>query len=239
MRLDAALVERGIFKSRTRAQRAIEEGSITVNGKVITKPSFSVSENDAVLSSGDPLPYVSRGGLKLQGAFDIFKISVKNLNCIDIGASTGGFTEVLLINGADSVCAVDVGHSQLDESLLANPKVKNLEKTDFRNLPDEYNGTFEFACSDVSFISVTLLLPRMYEVIKDGGCAVVLIKPQFESDTKKVGKNGIVRDINARKKAVSKVTACAEVCGFTIKGITDSPVKGGDGNVEYLMYIKK
>ena len=239
MRLDAALVERNIFKSRTRAQRAIEEGSITVNSKVITKPSFSVSEIDEIVSCGDPLPYVSRGGLKLQGAFDFFKISVSGLNCVDIGASTGGFTEVLLLNGAESVCAVDVGHSQLDETLLNNPKVRNLEKTDFRNMPEEYNCAFDFACSDVSFISVTLLLPKMYEVLKPGSLAVVLIKPQFESDTKKVGKNGIVRDINARKKAVSKVSTCAEACGFTVKGITESPVKGGDGNVEYLMWVGK
>ena len=239
MRLDAELVDRNIFKSRTRAQRAIEEGSITVNGKVITKPSFSVSENDEIISCGDPLPYVSRGGLKLQGAFDVFNISVNGLNCVDIGASTGGFTEILLLNGAESVCAVDVGHSQLDETLINNPKVKNMEKTDFRNMPEEHSGAFDFACSDVSFISVTLLLPKMYEVLKSGSSAVVLIKPQFESDTKKVGKNGIVRDINARKKAVSKVSGCAEACGFTIKGIVESPVKGGDGNVEYLMWVKK
>ncbi|MBE7064452.1 MAG: TlyA family RNA methyltransferase [Ruminococcaceae bacterium] len=239
MRLDAALVERDIFKSRTRAQRAIEEGCVTVNGKVITKPSFSVAENDEIMSSGDPLPYVSRGGLKLQGAFDSFGISVKGLCCVDIGASTGGFTEVLLINGAESVCSVDVGHSQLDETILNNPKVRNMEKTDFRNMPEEYNGVFDFACSDVSFISVTLLLPRMYCVLKQGGSAVVLIKPQFESDTKKVGKNGIVRDVNARKRALSKVTSCAEACGFNVKGIVESPVKGGDGNVEYLMWVKK
>ena len=239
MRLDAALVERDIFKSRTRAQRAIEEGCVTVNGKVITKPSFSVAENDEIISSGDPLPYVSRGGLKLQGAFDSFGISVKGLCCVDIGASTGGFTEVLLNGGAERVFAVDVGHSQLDETLATNPKVVNMEKTDFRNLSDDFNGFFDFACSDVSFISVTLLLPRMYYVLKQGGSAVVLIKPQFESDTRKVGKNGIVRDVNARKKAVTKVTSCAEACGFTVKGVVESPVKGGDGNVEYLMWVRK
>lgn len=239
MRLDAVLVERDIFKSRTRAQRAIEEGCVTVNGKVITKPSFSVSENDDIVSSGDPLPYVSRGGLKLQGAFDSFKLSVDGMCCVDIGASTGGFTEVLLNNGAEHVYAVDVGHLQLDETLATNSKVTNMEKTDFRNMPDSFDGIFDFACSDVSFISVTLLLPRMYEVLKQGGSAVVLIKPQFESDTKKVGKNGIVRDINARKKAVSKVVICAESCGFTVKGTVESPVKGGDGNTEYLLYLKK
>ncbi|MBQ8164214.1 MAG: TlyA family RNA methyltransferase [Clostridia bacterium] len=239
MRLDAAIVEKNFFKSRTRAQRAIEEGCVTVNGRVVTKPSFSVSEDDEIISSGDPLAYVSRGGLKLQGAFDSFNISVKDFCCVDIGASTGGFTEVLLNNGADHVYAVDVGHSQLDEVLAANPKVTNMEKTDFRAVPESFNGFFDFACSDVSFISVTLLLPRIHEVLKPGGSAVVLIKPQFESDKKKVGKNGIVRDVNARKKAVAKVTTCAEVCGFTVKGTVESPVKGGDGNVEYLLYLKR
>ncbi len=240
MRLDSVLVEKGFFESRTRAQRAISEGFISVNGKVITKSSFDVSDNDNIISKGDPLQYVSRGALKLLGALESFDIDITGFIAVDIGASTGGFTEVLLKHGAKKVVAVDVGHDQLAEVIASDPKVINLEKTDFRNLPgDEYSSYFDFACSDVSFISITLLLPKIYEVLKPSAEAVVLIKPQFESDTKRVGKNGIVRDEKTRIRAVDKVTASAIACGFEVKKIMPSPITGGDGNVEYLMWIEK
>ncbi|MBQ8827986.1 MAG: TlyA family RNA methyltransferase [Clostridia bacterium] len=240
MRLDVALIERGIFESRTRAQRAVSEGCITVNGRVVTKASFDVSDTDAVVSSGDPLPFVSRGGLKLQGAIESFNLNLNGVSAIDIGASTGGFTEVLLNYGAKDVVAVDVGHGQLAPEIASDARVLNLEGTDFRNLPDdEFLSRFDFACSDVSFISVTFLLPKMYSVLKENGRAVVLIKPQFESDTRRVGKRGIVRDEKARRRAVEKVESCAEMCGFEVKRIIESPITGGDGNVEYLMYAVK
>ena len=240
MRLDLALVEYGLETSRTRAKNLIAESNVSVNGKVITKPAFDISETDKIEIIGEKLKYVGRGGLKLEKALTEFNIDVNGFTCIDIGASTGGFTDCLLQNGAEHVFAVDIGTSQLDTKLIADSRVTMLENTDARKLSAEIiTKPCDFACFDVSFISLTKVVSFVLPFIKDNGMLVVLIKPQFEAGRKNIGKNGIVSSEKVRRKVIDNLTLYFTTIGLTVSGITESPIKGGDGNIEYLMYLKK
>jgi 23S rRNA (cytidine1920-2'-O)/16S rRNA (cytidine1409-2'-O)-methyltransferase len=235
LRLDVAVKERFNI-SRQKAKALIEDGKVLLNGKPVLKPSVEVSDEDELtLEKSDVLKYVSRGGLKLEGALRCFGIDPTGLVCLDIGASTGGFTDCLLQNGASLVYALDVGTSQLAESLKADSRVISTENTDIRTavLPQRV----DFICMDVSFISVTKILPRFKELLKPCGTAVVLVKPQFEAGREALGKKGIVKDAKAHKRVLKSVVGFAESVGLAVSGLTHSPVKGGDGNVEYLLYL--
>ena len=241
MRLDVFLTENGIYASRTRAARAVEEGCVKVNGNVINKTSFDVSESDNIETMADPVPFVSRGAFKLKHALEIFEIDLKGLKAVDIGASTGGFTEIMLSAGVERVFAVDVGKNQLAKILRSDSRVICMEETDIRSLPSlGYCGFFDFAACDASFISLVNILPSAYEIMKNGAKAVFLIKPQFEVGKRFIGKGGIVKDRKAVKEALEKVSLCAQGCGFEVLApIISSPVKGGDGNEEFLIFLGK
>ena len=194
MRLDIYLTEDHRYESRARASRAVKEGCVRVNGRTVTKPSYDIDpETDAVLCAADPVPYVGRGALKLLYALDKYAINVHNLKAVDIGASTGGFTEVLLQKGAASVACVDVGHGQLAEKIRADARTAVYEDTDIRSFR-EGEGTYDIACADVSFISIKLIVPHIYRLLRDNGIAVCLIKPQFEVGRSLLNKKGIVKD---------------------------------------------
>ncbi len=234
-------------KSRTAGRELIRSGSVSVNGRVCDKPSMEVTDTDDVQITGAVLKYVGRGGLKLEPVFDLFKISVEGAVCVDIGASTGGFTDCLLQHGAKLVFAVDVGSGQLDKSLLCDKRVISLEKTDIRGfsfenvserLPEGFQGA-DFICADVSFISLKAVIPHIYRLLKSGGQAAALIKPQFEAGRKALNKKGIVTDKKTREKTVTEIKAFAAECGFEITGACESPVTGGDGNIEYIMTMRK
>ncbi|MBO4326181.1 MAG: TlyA family RNA methyltransferase [Clostridia bacterium] len=239
MRLDVYLSEKGIYKSRTRAQEAVKVGCVSVGGKTVNKPSLEIGEADfeKIVCLPDPLGYVGRGALKLEYAFERFEIDVSGLRCIDIGASTGGFTQVMLMHGAAEVTAVDVGRGQLDASLVLDPRVVNLENTDVRSLTSP--EPFDFLSMDVSFISVTLLKEKAAELLRRGGNAVILFKPQFEVGRRFVGKGGIVKSREAAEGAMDRAISAFVSCGFKLLGKDVSPVKGGDGNTEYLLYFRK
>lgn len=248
MRLDVYLTENGLCKSRTAAQTLIKSGGVELNGAVCTKCGAEVSEGAAVRITGEILRYVGRGGLKLEKALSEFGIDLCGKTCLDIGASTGGFTDCMLQNGAKKVFAVDVGSNQLDKKLRADSRVVSLENTDIRSFSfDEFGLTdgADFIGTDVSFISLKLIFPHIFRLLKSGGSAVTLIKPQFEAATalcagkSAIGKNGIVRDAKIRMKIAEELKTFASQCGFEIMGLTESPITGGDGNVEYLLYLKK
>lgn len=238
-RLDAELVSRGIARSRSRAKEMIGSGSVTVNGVVAEKASFEVSFSDVITSSENEV-YVGRGALKLEKAFDVFHLSFIGKSCIDIGASTGGFTDFMLKNGASRVYAVDVGHGQLAESLIGDSRVINMEGTDIRNAaPERFGGCADFISVDVSFISLEKVLPKVSELLKDEADAVVLIKPQFEAGKKNVGKHGIVRDKKIHESILRKIDILCASIGLYAADYTYSPVKGGSGNIEYLVHLIK
>ena len=235
MRIDKLLFSRGLAKSREAAQRMLREGNVLVDGKQITKPSLDVSEDCDITLTGETLKYVSRGGLKLERALDEFKIDVSGLDCVDIGASTGGFTDCLLKRGAAHVRAVDVGRSQLDASLEADGRVTSFEGVNARYLvPEDIGGQCEMAVCDVSFISLTLILPAVSGLLLPGGRFVALIKPQFEAGRENIGKNGIVKNRNIHAEVIERVMDSAEKCGLYCTALTVSPILGGDGNREYL-----
>lgn len=236
MRLDVFLTEQNLCKSRTAAQALIKSGGVTVDGKPCTKPSAEVDDSRLVEITGEQLRYVGRGGLKLEAALERFGIGISGAECIDIGASTGGFTDCMLQHGAAKVYAVDVGTDQLADSLRADRRVISLEKTDIRTaeLPQA-----DFIGTDVSFISLKLILPHIYRLLKSGGTAVALIKPQFEAGKSALNKNGIVREERVRLKIRDELAEFSAGCGFEVKGTVQSPITGGDGNVEYLMCLRK
>ncbi|MBQ4486990.1 MAG: TlyA family RNA methyltransferase [Oscillospiraceae bacterium] len=237
MRLDVYLSAHGV-KSREEAKRLINDGDVLVNGKP-AKPSLDVSDTDdiKVLSK---CRYVSRGGLKLERAVEEFGICLGGCVCLDIGASTGGFTDVCLQNGAGYVYALDVGHSQLDEKLRGDSRVKCIEGVNIRNVTAGFfEKTIDFICCDVSFISLRLVLPVIYSLLGAGKKAVVLIKPQFELTKGQLGKGGIVRSEALREQVKRDISAFAAGCGFKVQGVIPSPIKGGDGNEEYLMALYK
>ncbi|MDY3846145.1 MAG: TlyA family RNA methyltransferase [Eubacteriales bacterium] len=239
MRLDVYLTDRGYVKSRTSAQRLIEGGYVSVDGKVIVKSSYQTEESAAV-SVFDNTEYVSRGGYKLMGAIDAFGIEVKDKVAVDIGASSGGFTDCLLQNGAKFVYAIDSGKGQLAEKISSDARVESRESVNARYISkNDFDRKIDIAVMDVSFISQTLILPAVFDILETGGELVSLIKPQFEVGRGGVGKNGIVKDEKNRVMAKNKVCQFAKELGFDLIGITESPIKGGDGNTEYLAYFKK
>ena len=241
MRLDSYLTEHEYYESRTRARRAVEEGCVSVNGKLVRKPAFEVSETDRIEAAADPVPYVSRGAFKLAYALEQFRIDLSRAAvALDVGASSGGFTEIMLKFGVKTVYAADVGKGQLAEKLRADPRVVNMEETDVRSLPEKgFLHFFDFVACDASFISLTHILPSCAAVMKPGACGVFLIKPQFEVGKKNVGKGGIVKDKKAVEEAILRVTECAEACGFHLEApVVPSPITGGDGNREFLIYLR-
>ena len=239
-RLDVFLTEKNYVKSRERAKKLIKSGEVKVNGKVVSKPSAEISDSDSIELLKEDFAYVSRGLLKLSGGLDFFGIDVNGLICADIGASTGGFTQCLLDRGAGYVYAVDVGHGQLDESLVNNLQVKNCEGVNARNLTADYfDRTIDFISVDLSFISLKLVMPALVNVLKNNGEICALIKPQFEVGKKSVGKNGIVKDKGEHIRILNELTDFFISLGLDIKGLTNSSVTGGDGNIEYLVYMKK
>lgn len=236
-RLDVELVNRGIAKSRNAAQQFIKEGCILVGSKTILKASFLVSEADEITFCGELPKYVGRGGLKLETAINKFNIDLNDLICIDVGASTGGFTDCMLQNGARLVYAVDVGHDQLDSTLRNNKKVISLENTDIRYAKDKIEEKADFISVDVSFVSLKKVLPFVKDLLKDTGKIAALIKPQFETGGIGLNKKGIVKDLKLREKVVNEIKEFSVLLGFKVIGITQSAITGGDGNIEYLIYL--
>ncbi|HKR64351.1 MAG TPA: TlyA family RNA methyltransferase [Thermoanaerobaculia bacterium] len=234
-RLDVALVERGLVDSRAKAQSLIMARRVLVNGQFVDKAGASVVEEDEVRVAELEHPWVGRGGMKLAHALKEFAIDVTGKVCADIGASTGGFTDVMLKHGAAKVYAIDVGHGQLDVSLRNDPRVIIREKVNARYLQlENFDEPIDFVSIDVSFISLKLILPAVANFLR--GELVALIKPQFEVGKHEVGKGGIVRDDDKRRAAVEGVVATARELGFDVKGVIESPVKGAEGNVEFLMH---
>lgn len=235
MRLDIYLAENGYADSRQRAKLLITESRVTVNGKIAAKPSMDVSDSDTVEVGSDPIGYVSRGALKLKAAFEAFALSANGKIAVDVGASTGGFTEYLLSMGAAKVYAVDSGTNQLAEKLRCDSRVVSMEKYNARNLvPADFVQPIDIAVMDVSFISQTLIIPSLASLMAEKSVFVSLVKPQFEAGREAVGKGGIVKSSVARAMSVRKVIDCAAEHGFDFCGLIVSPIKGGDGNTEYL-----
>lgn len=238
-RLDVLLVERGLQESRQRAQAIIMSGDVFVDGRRVDKPGTAVAE-DAEISVRGTLPYVSRGGLKLEKAMASFPIDLRGAVCADIGASTGGFTDCMLQNGAEKVYAVDVGYGQLAWKLRSDPRVVCLERTNARYLTrEQVPDALDFASVDVSFISLKLILPPLCGLLKDGGRAACLVKPQFEAGREKVGKKGVVRDPDVHLEVLEHFLEHAKDSGFTVLGLTYSPIRGPEGNIEYLGCLEK
>lgn len=239
-RLDVALVERGLILSREKAKVVIMEGLVYVNGQKSDKAGAQVKDDDNIEIRGETLRYVSRGGKKLEKAMQVFPISLEGCTCIDIGASTGGFTDCMLQNGAKKVYSVDVGYGQLAWSLRTDERVVNLERTNIRYVTEEQiPDPIDFISVDVSFISLTLVLPVAWKLLKDQACMVCLVKPQFEAGKDKVGKKGVVREPQIHKEVIRKVADCALGLGFAVKGLDYSPIKGPEGNIEYLLFLQK
>lgn len=237
-RLDVVLVERGLVETRSKAQSLIMARRVLVNGNFVDKAGATVIADDEVRVAELEHPWVGRGGMKLAHALQQFGIDVTGKVCADIGASTGGFTDVMLKNGAAKVYAIDVGYGQLDVSLRNDPRVVNREKVNARYLqPENFDDPIAFVSVDVSFISLKLILPAIANFLR--GELVALIKPQFEVGKHEVGKGGIVRDDDKRRAAVDGVVACARELGFDVQGVIESPVKGAEGNVEFLMYARR
>lgn len=239
-RLDALLFEMNLAESREKAKALIMAGNVYVNGQKALKSGASIKETDKIEVRGEKMPYVSRGGLKLEKAIKVFGPGLSGKTCMDVGASTGGFTDCMLMNGAEKVYAVDVGYGQLAWKLRNDERVINLERTNFRYadrelIPEE----IDFASVDVSFISLKLILPVLYELLAPSGEAVCLIKPQFEAGREKVGKKGVVRERGVHEDVINACIGYAKASGFIIKGLDFSPVKGPEGNIEYLMYISR
>lgn len=239
-RLDKALVERGLAETRQRAQALILAGEVFVDGVRADKSGAPVEPTSKIELSGRGIPYVSRGGLKLKGALGGFHIDVKGLICADIGASTGGFTDCLLQEGAARVYAIDVGYGLIDQRLREDPRVVVIERFNVRSLTPEVLGEkVDLATMDVSFISLRLVLAPVASVLKPGGSVIALVKPQFEVGRGQVGKGGIVRDEEKRRAALEGVKGFAGEAGFSVAGEMESPITGAKGNREYLLYLKK
>ncbi len=239
-RLDTYLTEQGHAETRSKAQAMIMSGIIYVNNQKADKAGMDISEKDIIEVRGSKLKYVSRGGLKLEKAMSEFQISLEGNICGDFGASTGGFSDCMLQNGAIKVYAVDVGYGQLAWSLRTDERVINLERTNIRYLTQEQiSDKLNFVSVDVSFISLKLILPVVYNFLTDDGSAVCLIKPQFEAGRDKIGKKGVVKDKAVHLEVVHRIMSIAKEEGFGLLGLSFSPIKGPEGNIEYLLYIKK
>lgn len=242
-RVDVLAYKQGLFETREQAKRGVMAGLVinVINGERYDKPGEKIADDTELKLKGEKLKYVSRGGLKLEKALDVFGISVDGKTTIDIGASTGGFTDVMLQSGAKLVYAVDVGTNQLVWKLRQDERVRSMEQYNFRyaESTDFTEGLPEFASIDVSFISLNLILPALHGILIDGGEVVALIKPQFEAGREQIGKNGIVKDKAVHQKVLKTVTSFAMDYGFTVKGIDFSPIQGGHGNIEFLAHLQK
>lgn len=239
-RLDVLLVEQGLAESREKAKALIMSGLVYADNQKADKPGDTFSEEITLEVRGKGLPYVSRGGLKLEKAMQEFSLDLNGLVCMDIGASTGGFTDCMLQNGARKVYAVDVGYGQLDWKLRNDERVVNLERTNARYLTTEQiPEPIGFFSIDVSFISLTLLLPVLRTLLAPNGRCVCLIKPQFEAGREKVGKKGVVRSKDVHREVIEKIVSFSLENGFSVLGLTFSPVKGPEGNIEYLIYLER
>lgn len=239
-RLDVLLVERGFFDSREKAKAVIMAGEVFVKGQREDKAGSKFDREAEIEVKGKVLKYVSRGGLKLEKAVEVYGLNLMDKTCIDIGSSTGGFTDCMLQNGAVKVYAIDVGTNQLAWKLREDKRVVSMEKTNIRYVTeDQIPEKADFASVDVSFISLTKVLPAAINLLKDEAHMVCLIKPQFEAGREKVGKKGVVRDFSVHKEVIELVINFAIELNFLVKGLTFSPVKGPEGNIEYLLYIQK
>ena len=239
-RLDILLVNKGLAASREKAKALIMSGIVYVDNQKEDKAGSLFDENANIEIRGETLKYVSRGGLKLDKAVTVFNLNFDGYTCLDIGASTGGFTDVMLQNGASKVYSVDVGHGQLDWKLRNDDRVVCMEKCNFRYVTDkEIPEKIDFAATDVSFISLTKILIPAYNLLKKDALMVCLIKPQFETTKEKVGKKGVVRDPEVHKEVIEKVIDFCLKIGFSVEGLDYSPIKGPEGNIEYLLLIKK
>ncbi|MBO5564828.1 MAG: TlyA family RNA methyltransferase [Lachnospiraceae bacterium] len=240
-RLDVLLVEKGFFPSREKAKLAIMEGNVYVAGQKEDKAGALFDTESSIEVRGKSLPYVSRGGLKLEKALHAFPLQLQGRICMDVGASTGGFTDCMLQNGAEKVYAIDVGYGQLDFRLRKDDRVVCMEKTNFRYVTKENlkQGDPSFASVDVSFISLSKILPVAFDLLTEDGEVVALIKPQFEAGKEKVGKKGVVRDPIVHEEVILQVVEMAEKTGFLVRGLTFSPIRGPEGNIEYLLYLQK
>lgn len=240
IRLDVALTERGFTESREKAKALIMAGQVYVNNIKSTKAGLNVKPEDCIEVRGEKMPYVSRGGYKLEKAVNEFGLKLDGFICMDIGASTGGFTDCMLLNNAKKVYSIDVGYGQLAWKLRTDERVVNLERTNFRyitkeTVPDE----IDFASVDVSFISLKLIIPVMRQLLKENGLAVCLIKPQFEAGRDKIGKKGVVRELDTHIDVVDDIVHFVLQNGFSVLNLDYSPIKGPQGNIEYLIYIQK
>lgn len=239
-RLDLLVVERALVDTRTKAQARIIAGDVIVNDKRVDKPGTLIDENALIRLRGDAMPYVSRGGLKLKAALEKWPSHLEGAVCVDIGASTGGFTDVLLQHGASKVFAIDVGYNQLAYNLRQDPRVVVMEKTHILKLDSAVLLPKPMiATIDVSFISLLKVLPKAAELIESKGAIYALIKPQFEVGPALIGKGGIVRDEQARLDSVKRVLSLAHELGLADEGYIESPIQGADGNVEYLVVLRK
>ena len=239
-RLDILLVQRGLAPSREKAKSMIMEGNVFVNNNREDKAGSMFPEDCVIEIHGNTLKYVSRGGLKLEKAMTHFDINLDDCICMDIGASTGGFTDCMLQNGAKKVYSVDVGYGQFAWKLRQDPRVVCMEKTNIRYVtPQDIDDVLDFASVDVSFISLTKVLPAAHELLKEHGQMVCLIKPQFEAGREKVGKKGVVRDKNVHMEVIEHVISFALSNGFSVHHLEYSPIKGPEGNIEYLVHIEK
>ena len=239
-RLDAAMVQQGLVPSRQRAKTLIQNGQISVNGKVCTKPAFAVEETDQITMEGSDIPFVGRGGLKLEYALEQTKRSLDGLVCLDIGASTGGFTDCMLQRGAAKVYAIDVGHGQLVQSLREDSRVVNWEGTDVRSIaPEQLEQPADFFSVDVSLISLHHVLPYVLPLLKPDAAGAILIKPQFEAGRENIGKNGLVQSQRVHVQALGNILTLLSALGLTVQLLCPSPIRGGSGNVEYLAAVQK
>lgn len=239
-RLDVLLVQRGLAPSREKAKVMIMEGNVFVAGQREDKAGTSFDDKAEIEVRGNTLKYVSRGGLKLEKAINNFGISLEGKICMDIGASTGGFTDCMLQNGAGRVYAVDVGYGQFAWKLRQDERVVCMEKTNIRYVtPEDIEDVLDFASVDVSFISLTKVLPAAKELLSEQGEMICLIKPQFEAGREKVGKKGVVREPKIHEEVIEKVVTFAKELGFIIRNLEFSPIKGPEGNIEYLIYMQK
>jgi 23S rRNA (cytidine1920-2'-O)/16S rRNA (cytidine1409-2'-O)-methyltransferase len=239
VRADVAVFEQGLAPSRERARALILAGQILYGDRPVDKAGDQLPAGAVLRMRGEPMPYVSRGGLKLAHALDTFKVDVASVVAVDVGASTGGFTDCLLQRGASRVYCIDVGHGQLDWKIASDPRVVVIDRTNIRHMPPErIPERCTLAVADVSFISLRLVLPALPALLVPGAPAVVLVKPQFEVGREKVGKGGIVRDDAHHRQAVADVAAAAQALGFAVVGETTSPITGGKGNVEFLLHLR-
>ena len=240
IRLDQAVFSAGYAESREKAKALIMAGVVYVNNQKADKPGDTIKSDDVLEVRSNPLKYVSRGGLKLEKAINCYNLRLDNYVCADIGASTGGFTDCMLQNGAKKVYAIDVGYGQLAWKLRSDERVINLERTNFRYVTNEQiPEKLDFASVDVSFISLSIIVPVMANLMDFDATAVCLIKPQFEAGKDKVGKKGVVRERSVHEEVVRKILDYADSIGFEVMDLEYSPIKGPEGNIEYLMYIQK